>query len=57
LKKELIHRRAWPTRPELRTEVFDYIETFCNRRRRHTTLGQLSPAEFGKITPREVQAA
>jgi transposase InsO family protein len=57
LKKELIHRQAWPTRAELRTEVFDYIETFYNRRRRHTTLGQLSPAEFEKITLKEVQAA
>ena len=28
IKKELIHRRAWPTRGELQTEVFDYIETF-----------------------------
>ena len=28
LKKELIHRRAWPTKAELRTEVFDYIEVF-----------------------------
>jgi putative transposase len=57
LKKELIHRRAWPTRAELRTEVFDYIETFYNRRRRHRTLGQLSPAEFEKITLKEVKAA
>ena len=36
LKKELIHRRAWPTKAELRTEVFDYIEVFYNRRRRHS---------------------
>ena len=38
LKKELIHRRAWPTKAELRTEVFDYIEVFYNRERRHSTL-------------------
>jgi putative transposase len=57
LKKELIHRRAWPTKTELRTEVFDYIETFYNRRRRHTTLGQLSPEQFERITPNEAQAA
>jgi transposase InsO family protein len=36
LKKELIHRRSWPDRAELRTEVFDYIEAFYNRRRRHS---------------------
>ena len=46
IKKELIHRRSWPTRAELRTEVFDYIEVFYNRQRRHSTLGQISPAQF-----------
>jgi putative transposase len=46
LKKELIHRRAWPQKAELRTEVFDYIETFYNRQRRHRSLGFLSPAQF-----------
>jgi putative transposase len=55
LKKELIHRRSWPKKAELRTEVFDYIEIFYNRRRRHSTLGHLSPLEFEKmtITPQE----
>ena len=46
LKKELIHRRSWPLRSELRSEVFDFIETFYNRRRRHSSLGMLSPADF-----------
>jgi putative transposase len=50
LKKELIHARAWPTKAELRTEVLDYIEVFFNRRRRHSTLGFLSPAQFETIT-------
>lgn len=50
LKKELIHRRSWPMRDELRTEVFDYIETFYNRRRRHRSLGFLSPAQFETTT-------
>ena len=49
LKKELIHRRSWPTKTELRTEVFDYIEVFYNRERRHSTLGQRSPADYEKI--------
>ncbi len=52
IKKELIHRRSWPTRAELSTEVFDYIETFYNRQRRHSTLGQLSPVEFETSTLR-----
>lgn len=49
LKKELVHRRSWPTRQELRSAVFDYIESFYNRERRHSTLGYLSPREFEKI--------
>jgi len=49
LKKELINRRSWPTKAELRTEVFDYIETFYNRERRHSTLGQRSPADYEKL--------
>ena len=49
LKKELINRRSWPSKAELRTEVFDYIEVFYNRERRHSTLGQRSPAEYEKL--------
>jgi putative transposase len=49
LKKELVHRRSWPTRQELQSAVFDYIESFYNRERRHSTLGYLSPREFEKI--------
>lgn len=50
LKKELIHGRSWPSKAELRTEIFEYIEAFYNRRRRHSTLGFLSPAQFETIT-------
>ena len=50
LKKELIHRRSWPTKAELRTEVFDYIEIFYNRQRRHSTLGMLSPVDYENST-------
>lgn len=46
LKKELIRRRSWPERRELIGEVFDYIETFYNPTRRHSTLGYLSPMQF-----------
>jgi len=46
LKKDLIHRRCWPTKQEARTAVFAYIEAFYNRRRRHSTLGMLSPVDF-----------
>ena len=50
LKKDLIHRRSWPTKAEARTAVFAYIEAFYNRRRRHSTLGMLSPLEFENRT-------
>jgi putative transposase len=46
LKKELVHRRGWPTKAELRGKVFEYIEIFYNRRRRHIHLGQRSPNEY-----------
>jgi hypothetical protein len=50
LKKELVNRRPWPTKAELRSEIFDYIEIFYNRQRRHGTLGMRSPAEFENST-------
>jgi transposase InsO family protein len=57
LKKDLIHRQAWPTKAEARTALFDYIETFYNRRRRHSTLGMLSPLEFENGTLRPAGAS
>lgn len=46
LKTELIYRRRFQTRQEAMRAIFKYIEGFYNRRRRHSTLGYLSPAEF-----------
>ena len=46
LKKEKIYRQSWPTRAEARTAIFEYIEGWYNPRRRHSTLGYLSPVEF-----------
>jgi len=53
LKKELVHRQSWPTRRELEAAVFEYIEVFYNRRRRHSTLGMLSPAEYERTRERK----
>jgi len=46
LKTELIHRRSWPTRKATTSAIFDYIEGWYNTRRRHSTLGYLSPAAY-----------
>ena len=46
LKKERVYRTTYPTRDAARADIFDYIEAFYNSRRRHSTLGQVSPNEF-----------
>jgi putative transposase len=46
LKTERAYHQRYRTRAEARADVFDYIETFYNRRRRHSSLNYLSPAEF-----------
>jgi putative transposase len=46
LECELLDRSRFATRAQARTAVFDFIEGFYNPRRRHSTLGYLSPAEF-----------
>ena len=46
LKIERIARKIYRTRDQARADVFDYIERFYNPRRRHSTLGYVSPAEF-----------
>lgn len=45
LKKELVSRRSWSNRDELRHALFDYIEVFYNRKRMHSTLNNRTPAE------------
>jgi transposase-like protein len=45
LKLDLLYRHSWPTRAAARSAIFEYIEGFYNRERRHTTLGNLSPAD------------
>lgn len=45
LKVELTHARQYRTRQEAQQEIFEYIEVFYNRQRRHSTLGYLTPVE------------
>jgi putative transposase len=46
LKKELARNRVFPTRDAARTDVFEYIEVFYNRRRAHSLLGYETPTSF-----------
>ena len=46
LKTELVYQQHYATRAEARSAVFEYIERFYNRQRRHSALGYLSPAEY-----------
>ena len=46
LKTERTARKVYRTRDDAMADVFDYIERFYNPRRRHSTLGHLSPVEF-----------
>ena len=46
LKTERTSRKTYRTRDEAKADVFDYIECFYNPKRRHSTIGYLSPVEF-----------
>jgi putative transposase len=45
VKTELVHRATFPTREAARRAIFEYVETFYNRRRRHSGVGFLTPAQ------------
>lgn len=46
LKKELVHDADFATRAAARAAIFEYIEVFYNRQRRHSSLGYVSPADY-----------
>ncbi len=50
LKKERIKKRIYKTRELARSDIFDYIEVFYNRQRRHTHLGGVSPEAFEAVS-------
>ena len=50
LKRELLDRRPWPTREEVRTAIFEFIEVFYNRQRIHSALGYRSPVDYERST-------
>ncbi len=49
LKNELIYRRPWLDRETVRDAISEYIEVFYNRIRRHSTIGNISPAKFEEM--------
>jgi putative transposase len=46
LKKELTHHEDYATHAEAKASIFEYIDVFYKRQRRHSTLGYVSPAEY-----------
>ena len=46
MQNELLDRKKWKTRLELTNAMFDYIEIFYNRQRRHSSIDYVSPVEF-----------
>jgi len=46
LKTELVYREQFKTREEAKVKIFEYIEVFYNRQRRHSSLDYKSPLDF-----------
>jgi putative transposase len=53
LKSELVYAQSWSRRASVRTAIFEYLESFYNRRRLHSALGYRSPADFEEAKMRE----
>lgn len=57
LKMELVHTRSFRTRAEAKLALFEYMEVFYNHKRRHSSLGYISPAEYERTAEAPRQAA
>ena len=57
MQTELLNTRKWKTRVELSSEIFDWIEAFYNRTRRHSALGIMSPIAYEKINSQQTNVA
>jgi putative transposase len=54
MQTELLDRQRWKTRVELANAIFEYLEIFHNRQRRHSALGWRTPVEFEKLHATDV---
>jgi transposase InsO family protein len=50
MQVELLNRQRWRTRVELTNAIFDYLEIWHNRRRRHSSIGMLTPIEYERAS-------
>jgi putative transposase len=57
MQRELLDTRRWATRAELASAVVEWIEAWDNPRRRHPSLGMLSPVEFEALHTQAASAA
>ncbi|MBT9257486.1 IS3 family transposase, partial [Phycicoccus sp. KQZ13P-1] len=57
MQRELLDRHDWPSRVELAAAIFEWIEGWYNPRRRHSTLGYLSPHEYEALHTAAITAA
>lgn len=57
LKAELVNRMEFPTRQAAKTAIFEYLETFYNTRRLHSSLGYRSPSDFEEDRMQEARVA
>ncbi len=57
LKRERVHRQHYQTRAEARTDIFQYIEVFYNRQRRHSSVGYMNPEQFERPALNQVNTS
>ncbi|MGC0335076.1 transposase InsO family protein [Streptomyces sp. SLBN-8D4] len=54
---ELLNRKRWKTRVELANAIFEFIEIFYNRQRRHSALGYRTPIEYELLSAQDTTHA
>jgi putative transposase len=57
MQVELLNRQKWNTRIELANAIFEYLEVFHNRRRRHSSIGMLTPIEYEMLNQSQLTVA